>query len=296
LLTRPYKAIAVVGPTATGKTALSIMLAKALQSDILSCDSQLLYQGIDIGVAKPTAVEQDGVIHHGLDLLRPTESCSAGDYAQTFRPLLDRLIEAGQTPVIVGGSGFYLRALLCRNHLPETPVDSALRQELQSQEARMLYAQLLEKDPRRAEQLHPHDKSRVIRALEINLITGEPVKENPTVFDFSVRCLGLTYRNRQQHLDQIEARLALMMENGFLEEVARLYEVYGETPALKTAHGYPELLRVVKGECTVEQALTQIQINIRQYSKRQMTWFKTLPNVEWFYVDEQPLSSIQSFL
>jgi len=282
--------LAVVGPTATGKTIIGVRLAKALHSEVISVDSQLVYQGLNIGVAKPTPDEMLGVPHHMIDVVPPTASFSAGDYAEIARPILEQLLSENKSPILVGGTGFYLRALLQPAHLPKVVTDPAIRAQLKNrlsvEGSEALYAELNQRDPQRAAKLHPHDSVRVIRALEMIHHTGQPIPETPTGFASPIQVIGLAYADRQKHITTIRRRLDRMMADGFLAEVEHLYNTYGLCLGMQKAHGYPELVDVITGKRSLEDAMAQIEINIRQYSRRQMTWFRKIPGIQWFYVDE----------
>ena len=288
--------VAVVGPTATGKTIVGAAVAKALGSEVISVDSQLIYSELSIGVARPTEAEMQGVPHHLIGFVSPEVDFSAGDYVEAASPLMHGLRAQGKSPVFVGGTGFYLRALLQPRHIPDVPVSPALRAEYKALAEdhgnQALYERLHRQDPNRAAQLHPNDRVRVMRALEIVELTGRPVPQTQIHPAYPTRAYGLTYANREAHVSKIRRRLEEMITAGFLEEVETVYARYGACPALKKAHGYPELLAVLQGKRTLEDALDQIEINIRQYSKRQMTWFRQFPNILWFYVDETPLDEI----
>jgi len=284
VLNKSPETIAIIGPTATGKTRIGVEIAKKLGSDVISVDSQLVYQGLNIGVAKPTIEEMQGIRHHMIDVAPPTVTFSAGDYAEMARPLLKH------NSVLVGGTGFYLRALLQPDHLPPIQTDPRIRARLKeylaSNGPQMLYQNLQNSDPRRAAQLHPNDTTRVIRALEVIEHTGKPIPQTPTHLAFPVKLIGLTYRDRDLHRQIIRTRLRQMMADGFLEEVDALYQTHGFCAAMQKAHGYAELLDVLTGKRTLEDALLQVEINIRQYARRQMTWFRKIPDIHWFYVDE----------
>lgn len=281
--------IAIVGPTATGKTDLGVQLAQALSTEVISADSQLVYRGLDIGVAKPSMAERCGVPHHMIDVIDPTQQYSAGTYATEARPYLESLWASGKTPILVGGTGFYIKALLQPDHVPAVPTNEPLRayyhDVVQTHGSAQLHAWLQDKDPIRAQALHPHDTPRLIRALEIIEATGQPVPPTPQTLDESVILIGLTYDDRPAHVHRIEERLNQMMAAGFLEETQQLYQHYGWCPGLTHAHGYPELIAVLEGQRPLDDALKQIAINIRQYSKRQMTWFRRWPQIHWITVD-----------
>lgn len=292
----PEQIIAVVGPTATGKTRVGAGIAKAMGGEVISVDSQQVYQELSIGVARPTPEEMQGVPHHMIGVVPPTEAFSAGHYAELACPILHRLLDEGKTPVLVGGTGFYLRALLQPRHLPQVPVSPAVRERLhrkiEAEGLDSLYRELLTKDPERAEAIHPHDQVRIIRALEIIELTGKLVPKTPLEFEYPTTLIGLTYADRERHVAAIRQRLYQMVEEGFLEEARSVYERYGRCFALENAHGYPELVDVIEGKRSMEEALQQIEVNIRQYSKRQMTWFRRLPGITWYFVDECPVDEV----
>ena len=298
----PLKVV-VLGPTATGKTALGVALAKALQTDVISFDSQLVYRELAIGVAKPTEAERQGVVHHLMDWVDPTQRCSAGTFARKATRLLASF-EAQQRPVVlVGGTGFYLRALFDPGHVPPVAINRNFRQaiadRLKACPDTDLHAELHRLDPVRAGQLHPNDTGRLIRALEIIAATGQPIppleadgSQNRWAMADDICLIGLRFADRTAHIRHIEARLQAMIEAGFLEETQAILNTYGHCQALQHAHGYPELVDVIEGRRTLSDAIEQIGINIRQYSRRQMTWFRSLPNVQWLDVDRHDPQTI----
>ncbi len=288
--------IAIVGPTATGKTLVGAAVAKHLQSQVISVDSQLVYDALSIGVARPTEEEMQGVPHHMIGVVPPTSEFSASTYTAMARPILDELLAKNKIPVLAGGTGFYLRALLQPAHVPEVPQMPGFRQALFQRAERegraALYQELQQKDPQRATELYANDLPRIVRALEIIEYTGKPVQKTPQTFAYPTLVVGLTYADREAHIRKIRIRLEEMVAAGFLAEVEQLYTRYGNCHALQKAHGYPELLDVLLGKRSLEDALDQVEINIRQYSKRQMTWFKRLPDIQWFYVDQTPVREV----
>ncbi len=295
------KIVAVVGPTATGKTSMGVSLAQYLNSEVISADSQIIYRELDIGTAKPTEEEMNGVPHHMINLVAPNESYSVARYEKEATRVLERLLAEGKVPVVVGGTGFYIRALLESHFVPDVPPDPTFRKEMKTladdKGLAHLHQLLKEKDPERADMLHPNDEFRVVRALEIIHQTGKPVPKaseaKPKPFD--VTWMGLTYSERDAHRAQIDRRINEMVEAGWLEEVEHLLKKYGTgAEALKVSHGYPEWIQHLQGYRTYDDALEQIQINIHQYSRRQMTWFKRNENIIWQYTDKLgPASMIQ---
>ncbi len=301
----PKKVIAVVGPTATGKTAMAVEIARWLDTDVISADSQLIYRELNIGTAKPTEAEKQGILHHMIDVAAPDETFSAANYQQQASQHLEALWRRGKVPVVAGGTGFYIRALLEADFIPEVPPNEALRTWLakhaSAEGSPALHRLLAEKDPRRAAMLHPNDQVRIVRALEIIEATGQPVPNENKPKDMEVLWFGLTYEDRDLLRNLIDRRIELMMTAGWLEEVADLVARYGpETQALQVAHGYPELVQVVLGQRTLEEALTQVQINIHQYARRQMTWFKRNGLIHWRERDRYPwgelMNSVQAVI
>lgn len=287
------RVIAVIGPTATGKTALSVELAQWLDTEVVSADSQIVYRELNIGTAKPSESETMGVPHHMIDVSAPDQMFSAAAYQEQATGHLARIHQSGKIPVVAGGTGFYLRALLQSDFIPSVAPDEGFRETLgqlaESRGRSYLHDLLAQKDPVRAAALHPNDKVRVIRALEIIEATGKPVPNSPQEKTLDVLWLGLTYENRDILRARIDQRIDEMMAAGWLAEVETLVGVYGpDAHALGVAHGYPELVDVVLGKRSLSDALAQIRINIHQYSRRQMTWFRRNPEIHWATLDEQP--------
>jgi tRNA dimethylallyltransferase len=282
--------IAIVGSTATGKTALGVALAQWLQTDVVSADSQVLYRQLDIGTAKPTEDEQAGIPHHMFDVADPDEIFSAATYQEQATAHLERLWAAGKVPIVVGGTGFYVRALLEADFIPDVPPNEVFRQELnvlaEREGSLFLHQRLQTLDPERAKDLHPNDRVRLIRALEIIEATGQPVPRQSQRKDRDVCWFGLTYDDRSLLDQRIDTRIDAMLAAGWLDEVESLVQRYGPTThALGVAHGYPELVDVVQGKRSLANAVEQIQINIHQYARRQITWFKRNPDIHWFACD-----------
>lgn len=300
--------IAIVGPTASGKTALSIALAQWLQSAaglnglvaIISADSQLLYQGLDIGTAKPTQEERDGIPHYGIDLATPVEMVTVAQYAQAMTAQLNACWQAGIVPIVVGGSGFYVQALLQERTFPQVPPHPDIRAHWlaaahdQPDPAAWLYAQLQERDPLRASQLYPQDTTRVLRALEIIEMTGQPVPQqaNTVVNRYpKTLWLGTTWADRDAHRQVIAERVQAMVTAGWQEEVVQLIAQWGPAAhALKVAHGYPEWVAVAQGTMMPEEAMAIVTLNVQQYARRQRTWFGRNAAIQWLAVDTLGMS------
>lgn len=290
MLENKTKVLAIVGPTASGKTALSIRLAKALDGEIISCDSMQVYRGMDIGTAKPTVAEREGIPHHLIDIAEPSESFSVADYAPLAVKAIEEIAARGKLPIFCGGTGLYLDAVLTANEYSEAGSDPALREalarEVEEKGAVALWERLKLEDPVSAEAIHPNNVKRVIRALEIKLLTGVPKSEwdsrsrlAPSPYDAVV--LGLFYPDRSVLYERIGRRVDIMMEEGLLAEVESLVSSgrlpHGSTAA--QAIGYKEMLSYLDGEGTLEEAVETLKMATRRYAKRQITWFGAKPYV-----------------
>jgi tRNA dimethylallyltransferase len=285
--------LVLVGPTAIGKSSLALRLAQRWGAVIVSADSQLVYQGLNIGTAKPTLQEQALVPHYLMDLVPPTSTYSAALYKSEALQTLAALRKEGRKVIVVGGTGFYLRQLFEVSSLPEVPPNPAFRKQLElwasAQPAGALYERLKQLDPVRAKQLYPQDTPRLLRALEIIEATGQPVpaltfQAHPPT---GVLWRGLYPQNREALWQCIEQRVQAMLESGWQQEAEALAQQHGAAAhALQVAHGYPELLAVSRGEMPLAAAQTQIVTKVRQYSRRQWTWFSKHPWLQWLILND----------
>ena len=284
---KKQKVLAIVGPTASGKTALSIALAKRLNGEVVSFDSMQIYRGMDIGTAKPDVTERSGVPHHMFDVVSPNESFSCADYAQMARRVIADIHARGALPILVGGTGLYLESVLFTRSFESTPFDPAIRERLSALSPDVLWEQLCRVDPISAAQIHKNNVRRVIRALEIYEATGKTKAEQDAAsraeerYD-SVLC-GLDFVDRSVLSERIDRRVDRMVEAGLLEEVRAVAPLLSETA--RQAIGYKELLAYLDGSSTLTQAVETIKLRSRQYAKRQRTWFAHLSNVHWYYRD-----------
>ncbi len=291
------KILAIVGPTAGGKTALSVALAKRAGGEVISCDSMQIYRGMDIGTAKPTEEEKRGVPHHLLDIAAPEEAFSVCDYVSAATAAADDILSRGKLPVFCGGTGLYLDAFL-RGGVADSPAgDPALRAALaegaSADGGAALFEELRRCDPESAAAIHPNNLRRVIRAVEIYRLTGVPKSEwdrrsrtLPPRYDAVV--LGLCYHDRALLRARISARVDEMLAAGLAEETRRLWEagVFEKSPTAAAAIGYKELLPYLRGECTLAAAAETLKTATAQYAKRQMTWFAAKDYVTWIPADE----------
>lgn len=285
------RVVAVVGPTASGKTALAIELAKRFNGEIISCDSMQIYRGMDIGTAKPTEEEKCGIPHHMIDIVEPSEAFSAADYAPMARAAADDIISRGKLPIFCGGTGLYLDAVLTANEYADVETDLALRAALladaERDGAEALWERLNEVDPESAAAIHKNNVKRVARALEIYLSGGitktewdKRSRSKPAPYDPVILALN---RDREALYARIDKRVDDMMGAGLENEVRELTES-GRLPRGSTAAqaiGYKELISYFDGDCTLDEAVFTIKQSSRRYAKRQLTWLRRNSAVIW---------------
>lgn len=297
------RAIAIVGCTASGKSALALELCKRHNGELISMDSMQIYRGLDIGTAKPTKEEQAEVVHHMIDVVDPTESYSSGAYVEAATEVVREISARGKLPVLCGGTGLYLDGLL-RGGYGENYADPAVRAELENFAdefgAIALHKRLCEVDPESAAATHPNNVKRVIRALEIYLISGKTKTELDKLSQASEPAIdalvfGIRYNDREALYDRIERRVDQMLAKGLVEETERLWKagVFEVNSTAAGAIGYKEILPFVKGHCSLEAAAAELKTATRRYAKRQMTWFYAKPYVTW--IDADPEGRMRTF-
>ena len=289
--------LALVGPTASGKSALALELCKRLGGEIVSCDSMQIYRGMDIGTAKPSTKEMQEVPHHLIDIADPREDFSVMDFVAAAEQATADILSRGRLPVLCGGTGLYLDAFL-RGGITETPgADPALRAELNALSdaygAEYLHAMLREVDPESADTVHQNNVRRVIRALEIYRATGVPKSEwdrrsKQTPSRYNATVLGLFYSDRELLYRRIEQRVDKMIDDGLIEETQRLMErgVFEVSRTASAAIGYKEILPYLRGEQELDDAVSELKTATRRYAKRQMTWFSAKPYVCWIEAND----------
>ena len=291
------KVIAIVGPTAVGKTALALRLAKELDGEIISCDSMQIYKGMDIGTAKPTKEEMAEVKHHLIDIKEPNEEFSCADYAIMAKACIEDIISRGKTPIFCGGTGLYLDSVIEIGSFSSTFKDEKYREELEKLAMEMgnehIHNMLKEIDPKSAEEIHPNNLKRVIRALEIYHSSGitksewdEKSKEQKPPYDATV--LFLNCKDREILKKRIDLRVDIMLSDGLLTETLDLYKrgMLKEEYTSFGAIGYKELIPYIENTDTLESCIERLKISTRQYAKRQNTWFSRKSNYNTIYVDE----------
>lgn len=289
------KIICIAGPTASGKTELSLYLAEALGGEILSCDSMQVYRRMDIGTAKPSMEERRGIVHHMMDVAEPWEAMSVGKFTDMAAPVLEDILARGKTAILAGGTGLYMDALIRGNDfapIPATGVRERLQERAKTESAAVLLDELRAVDPEAAARLHVADEKRIIRALEVFLETGKTItahnEETKKIPDRYDPCwIGQDYVNRAELYSRIDRRVDLMLEMGLMEEIRSLLAegVPPDATALQ-AIGYKELLPVLEGKCALEEAVAEVKQSSRRYAKRQLTWFRRNEKIRWIHKRE----------
>ncbi|MFD2208906.1 tRNA (adenosine(37)-N6)-dimethylallyltransferase MiaA [Virgibacillus halophilus] len=286
------KVIAIVGPTAVGKTSLSIAVATRFNGEIISGDSMQVYQGMDIGTAKVTKEEQQGIPHYMIDIKKPEETFSVADFQSHVRENIERIVLKDKLPVIAGGSGLYIQAALFDYHFSNIKRNEEWSKKIEKQVKENgiepLYRKLQEIDPDQAEKIHPNNHRRVIRALEVYETTGmtmsEYQEEQKREALYDIIWIGLEM-DRQTLYDRINQRVDHMLEDGLLEEVKGLYDQGLADCQSMQAIGYKEFIPYFQGEINLQTAIELLKRNSRRYAKRQYTWFKNKMDIPWYTVD-----------
>ncbi len=286
--------IVICGPTASGKTALSIAVAKALGCEVVSADSMQVYKGMQIATAKPTLEEMDGVKHHLIDFLEPGDSFSVADYVRLAHKAIKDISDRGAIPLVCGGTGLYINSLIDNVNFDDTCSSTEIRQELLALAEEHGNSYLLDMlksfDPKAAEKLHENNLNRIIRAIEVYRVTGttmtETVKNSKLIESpYDVCMIGINYADRQNLYNRVNLRVDMMLELGLLEEAERVLS----DDSLKTSYqaiGYKELSLYFKGEKSLDECIEKLKLETRHYAKRQLTWFRRDERINWIYPDE----------
>ena len=286
--------IAIVGPTASGKSDVGVRLAKKINGAIISGDSMQVYKRMDIGTAKPSEDELNEVEHHLIDVLEPTEEFNVSKYQALAHDAIMDITSRGKVPIVVGGTGLYIDALLKGFIFPDTgkseEVREALMQEGEEKGSILLHERLTSVDSEAASKIHPNDLRRIIRALEVYMTSGKPISEMQRMHDstklYSYQYFGLDVE-RESIRNKIDIRVDKMIEAGLIEEVKSLIDSgFAECIISMQAIGYKELVRYFFGESTLDEAITHIKTETKKYAKRQMTWFKRSPDTMWMDANE----------
>ncbi len=286
---------AVVGPTASGKTALAVEVCKAIGGEVVSCDSMQIYRGMDIATAKPTPEEMQGIPHHLIDFVDPCENYSVARYCEDAKRAINDIHSRGKTPVICGGTGLYYSSLADNVKFFDEESDLEYRAFLfdraEKEGAQVLLDELREFDPERAQFLHVNDLNRIVRALEIYHTTGKNIsaqnlesKLEPTPYEFRTVCLDA--KDRQFLYDRINRRVDIMLQNGLLDEAKAFFENENGNTAVQ-AIGYKELKPYLDGEASLEECVENLKMQTRRYAKRQLTWFRRDGRIKMINIDEE---------
>ena len=286
--------IAVVGPTASGKTALAVKIAKKFNGQVISADSMQIYKGMDIATAKPTESEKEGIEHYLLDFLPIEVRFSVADYVSAAKDCIAKISANGYLPIVAGGTGLYIDSLLqnisfCREKTDEE-IRKKINKEYEVLGGENLLSRLCEIDSKTAERLHPSDKSRIVRALSLYESTGITMteqyeKSRLEKSPYNVLYIGINYRDREVLYSKINMRVDLMLQNGLLEEAKAYFDLSRDTTASQ-AIGYKELAPYFNGELTLEECVENLKRETRRYAKRQLTWFRKNENINWVYPDD----------
>lgn len=292
------KIVVITGPTGTGKTKLSVMLAKELDGEIVSADSMQVYRRMNIGTAKITPEEMCGITHHMIDLADPNDSFSVAAYVETARRCIDGIMERGKLPIVVGGTNLYIDSLIADIDFADNDGDGALRERLNAEYDALGGEAMLERlrsfDPDRAEKLHPADKKRIVRAIEVYELTGKTITEHdletlkkPPRYDAAM--IALDFEDRADLYERIDSRVDEMDRAGLFDEVKDLLDSgLSESTTAMQAIGYKEPAAYFKGEISREEALEQIKRESRRYAKRQLTWLRRNKDVFWIRWGKSP--------
>lgn len=301
------KVVVIAGPTAVGKTKMSVELAKRLNGEIISGDSMQIYKRMDIGTAKITQVEMDGIPHHLIDIKEPTESFSVAEFQGLVQPLISEINARGKVPFIVGGTGLYINAVLQNYNFADVAQDAEYRDKLEKfvedQGVIALHELLKDIDPISYKEIHPNNYRRVIRALEVYHVTKKTIHEYQQEQNFEspyeYAMIGLTM-DREILYERINYRVDLMIEQGLIEEAKNLYQQGVVECQSVQAIGYKEIYEYIEGKVTKEEAIETLKQNSRRYAKRQFTWFRNKMDVTWFDMTnanfEQKIQEIQEFV
>lgn len=297
-LSKP-RVVAVGGPTASGKTALSVALARAFDGEIINADSMQIYKNIDVGTAKPSTEERQGIPHYLLDFLPPETSYSVADFTAAADPLIRDITARGRLPLVVGGTGLYITSLLSGMAFAPEKTDPAIRARLQARAdtegGAALYAELQRIDPDYAAQVHPNNLPRVIRALELFEATGRRMSDQrrearPAEAPYHALCLCLTCRDRAVLYSRIDRRVDEMVENGVLDEARQVYDHRDAYRTAAQAIGYKEFFPYFEGTAGLTECTERLKQATRNYAKRQLTWFRRQNDAVWLYLDEEDVT------
>ena len=282
LLNNKIKVIAVVGPTASGKTSYSIELAKNIGGEIISADSRLIYKYMNIGTAKPTVQEMGNIPHYMIDLIEPVDDYSAGLYKQQASLCIKQITDKGKTPIIVGGTGLYIDTLLRGYNMPQIAPDIEFRKYLEQFDNDELHKKLKKSDNDSAIKIEINDRKKIIRALEIIKNTNQKLDNVRNLSDsnYEVEWIGRNYQ-RDELYERINNRVDTMIKNGLVEETRQLLNKYGKAYNIINTIGYREICKYLDNQLSLDEAVELLKKNTRNYAKRQLTWFRKFDDIKW---------------
>ena len=298
------KVIVICGPTASGKTALSIELAKKINGEIISCDSMQIYKDMNIGTAKPTKEEMQGIKHYLLDFVSPDERYSVADFKRDSKKAIKEIIAKGKTPIIVGGTGLYLDSLIYEIEYKDIKFDEEYRKKLEERVNKEglneLYKEAKKVDPIAIEKISENDKKRILRILEIYNATGknktqQEIESRKQEVEYDYKVYALNW-DREKLYDRINRRVDIMIEQGLVEEVKEILNKYKKFPTAMQGLGYKEVVEYLEGKCSKEEMIEKIKMETRRYAKRQLTWFRKNKQTVWLDGQEKIQNNIQIIL
>lgn len=292
------KVIVICGPTASGKTALSIELAKKIDGEIISADSMQIYKYMDIGTAKPSKEEMQGIKHYLLDFVEPNQRYSVAEFKKDAEASIEEILAKGKTPIVVGGTGLYVDSLIYGIEYQDVELDEKYRQELEERVAKegleKIYEEAQKIDPQAMKKISKNDKKRILRVLEIYKATGKNKTEqeiesrkNGVKYDYKVFAINM---NRDVLYERINKRVDIMIEKGLIQEVEKLLKKYKEFPTAMQGLGYKEVVEYLQGITSKEEMIEKIKMETRRYAKRQITWFKK--NKQTIWIESKDLQRI----
>ena len=298
------KVIVICGPTASGKTSLSIELAKKINGEIVSCDSMQIYKDMNIGTAKPTQEEMQGIKHYLIDFISPNERYSVADYKKDAKKAIKEIISKGKTPIVVGGTGLYIDSLIYEIEYQDIKFDENYRKELEKnveeKGLEYLYKKAKEIDPQAIEKISPNDKKRILRILEIYHMTGKnktqqeiESRKKEVEYDYHVYAIDW---DREELYNRINKRVDIMIQQGLIEEVKNILEKYKEFPTAMQGLGYKEVVEYLEGKLTKDEMIEKIKMETRRYAKRQLTWFRKNKQTIWIKGRENLQNNIKIIL
>lgn len=295
---RKQKIIAITGPSSSGKTKLAIEIAKQNNGEIISVDSRQIYKEIDIGSAKPSMEEREGIPHHLIDIIDLNQEYTVADFCDDAKNKIKEITNRGKLPILAGGTGLYYRVLLQDFDLPRVAPNKELREELEKKSNEELYNLLIKLDSDIAQKIHFNNKVKIIRAIEVCKILGIPMSKAQKKKDceYNVTWYGLNSSDRTFLYERINKRVEQMIDKGLVKEAEFLFNKYPNNNILMNTIGYQELYPYLNGKFNIDDSIELIKQNTRRYAKRQISWFKANSDINWFYIDKMSLNSIINYI